>query len=117
MPIYEYRCLECAQIFEEWQKDFADRQMPCPVCGGSSERLISNTAFHLKGSGWYVTDYCKGKSGSGGNGSNGGSTSESKPEGKTESQAESKTESAAASPCASACASGSCSSSSGGCSS
>lgn len=62
MPIYEYRCLDCAQLFEEWQKDFQSREVPCPVCGGKSERLISNTSFVLKGSGWYVTDYCGGSS-------------------------------------------------------
>ncbi len=62
MPIYEYRCCDCAQLFEEWQKDFQDREVPCPVCGGKSERLISNTSFILKGGGWYVTDYCRGSS-------------------------------------------------------
>lgn len=59
MPIYEYRCEDCEQIFEEWQKDFKEQDVPCPVCGAKSNRLISNTSFILKGSGWYVTDYCK----------------------------------------------------------
>ena len=58
MPIYEYRCNECQQIFEEWQHDFEEREVPCPVCNGSAKRLISSTSFVLKGSGWYVTDYC-----------------------------------------------------------
>ena len=57
MPIYEYRCGECAQVFEEWQRGFEERDAHCPVCGGKSERLISNTSFVLKGTGWYVTDY------------------------------------------------------------
>ena len=61
MPIYEYSCPQCAQVFEEWQKDFEDREMKCPQCGAASKRLISNTAFILKGSGWYVTDYANGK--------------------------------------------------------
>jgi putative FmdB family regulatory protein len=69
MPIYEYRCQECQQIFEQWQKDFHDQDKSCPVCGGRSQRLISNTSFVLKGSGWYVTDYSKPAEGSpGGNG-------------------------------------------------
>lgn len=68
MPIYEYRCQECQQIFEQWQKDFNDQDKSCPVCGGKSNRLISNTSFVLKGSGWYVTDYCKSATTSGGNG-------------------------------------------------
>ena len=57
MPIYEYRCGECAQVFEEWQRGFEEHDANCPVCGGKSERLISNTSFVLKGTGWYVTDY------------------------------------------------------------
>ncbi|RQD59373.1 MAG: zinc ribbon domain-containing protein [Desulfonatronovibrio sp. MSAO_Bac4] len=69
MPIYEYRCNDCQQVFEEWQKGFEDREMVCPVCGGVSSRMISNSAFVLKGSGWYVTDYCNRNSSSGnGNG-------------------------------------------------
>ncbi len=59
MPIYEYRCKDCQQVFEEWQKGFEDQEKICPVCGGASSRLISNSAFILKGSGWYATDYCK----------------------------------------------------------
>jgi putative FmdB family regulatory protein len=58
MPIYEYRCNECQQIFEEWQHDFQEREVPCPVCNSGAKRLISSTSFVLKGSGWYVTDYC-----------------------------------------------------------
>ncbi|MFZ5426279.1 MAG: FmdB family zinc ribbon protein [Thermodesulfobacteriota bacterium] len=59
MPIYEYRCQECQQTFEEWQKDFAERPAPCPVCGGKAERLISSTSFVLKGGGWYSDLYSK----------------------------------------------------------
>lgn len=68
MPIYEYRCQECQQVFEQWQKDFNDQDKTCPVCGGPSQRLISNTSFVLKGSGWYVTDYSKNAAVAGGNG-------------------------------------------------
>lgn len=68
MPIYEYRCQECQQVFEQWQKDFSDQDKSCPVCGCKSQRLISNTSFVLKGSGWYVTDYCKSTETAGGNG-------------------------------------------------
>ncbi|MDZ7758659.1 MAG: zinc ribbon domain-containing protein [Desulfovermiculus sp.] len=72
MPIYEYSCEDCQHVFEEWQKDFTDKEITCPICGGRSKRMISNTAFILKGSGWYVTDYARGaaasSSGNGGNG-------------------------------------------------
>ncbi|BDV00516.1 hypothetical protein TDMWS_06010 [Thermodesulfomicrobium sp. WS] len=64
MPIYEYRCEECHQVFEEWQKDFVERTMRCPICGSESHRVISNTSFILKGGGWYASGYCK----EGGNG-------------------------------------------------
>ena len=71
MPIYEYSCEDCQHIFEEWQKDFTEKDMTCPICGGRAKRMISNTAFILKGSGWYVTDYARGDASSSGNGGNG----------------------------------------------
>jgi putative FmdB family regulatory protein len=57
MPIYEYRCSDCEQIFEEWLKTFDEAPRSCPVCGGRADRIVSNTSFVLKGGGWYVTDY------------------------------------------------------------
>jgi len=57
MPIYEYQCAGCGQVVERWQK-IADAPLTeCPACGGSLHKIISSCAFHLKGSGWYVTDY------------------------------------------------------------
>ncbi|MFW5836667.1 MAG: FmdB family zinc ribbon protein [Desulfovibrionaceae bacterium] len=87
MPIYEYQCGECKQIFEEWQKDFKERKHSCPVCGAEAERLISNTSFILKGSGWYVTDYKSASAGTGGNG-NGKSDGSGKSEGKSSGSSE-----------------------------
>ncbi len=61
MPIYEYECTNCGQIEEVIQK-FSDRQLKkCPHCSGKLSRLISQSSFHLKGTGWYVTDYASGK--------------------------------------------------------
>lgn len=59
MPIYEYRCKECQQVFEKWCKHVEDgtAQHACPVCKGQADRLISQTSFALKGGGWYVTEY------------------------------------------------------------
>ena len=65
MPIYEYCCEDCQQIFEEWQKDFQDREKICPVCGGTSQRLMSSTSFVLKGGGWYASGYSKDSGGNG----------------------------------------------------
>lgn len=59
MPIYEYRCNDCEQVFEEWLRTFDETERTCPVCGGHAERIMSNTTFVLKGGGWYVTDYGK----------------------------------------------------------
>ena len=83
MPIYEYRCQDCNHEFERMQK-FSDPPIgACPTCSGSVQKLISRSAFHLKGSGWYVTDY----------GRNGGEKSESSESEKstTESTTESTT--------------------------
>lgn len=57
MPIYEYQCAACGQVVEKWQKFSEAPLTVCPQCGGSLEKLISSCAFHLKGSGWYVSDY------------------------------------------------------------
>jgi putative FmdB family regulatory protein len=57
MPIYEYQCAACGQVTEKWQKFSEPPLTVCPACGGGLSKLISSCAFHLKGSGWYVTDY------------------------------------------------------------
>jgi putative FmdB family regulatory protein len=60
MPIYEYVCSGCGHEVEAWQKISEKPKKVCPVCHARKlERLISNTSFQLKGSGWYVTDYAK----------------------------------------------------------
>ena len=59
MPIYEYRCEKCGNDFEVIQK-FSDKPLKsCSKCKGRLAKLISQTSFQLKGSGWYVTDYAK----------------------------------------------------------
>lgn len=63
MPTYEYLCGECGHQFEELQKIVDDALVTCPSCGKDAlRRLVSATAFHLKGSGWYKTDYASGSS-------------------------------------------------------
>jgi len=57
VPIYEYRCRKCESVVERIQ-GLNDRPLSkCPACGGKVERLMSSGAFHLKGGGWYATDY------------------------------------------------------------
>lgn len=68
MPIYEYQCHECQQIFEEWQTSFEDKELECPVCGGLATKVLSNSTFVLKGGGWYSSGYCKTDSAAGSSG-------------------------------------------------
>lgn len=58
MPIYEYACKKCGD-FEVTQRITEDPLKKCPSCGRKVTKLISQSAFHLKGSGWYATDYGK----------------------------------------------------------
>lgn len=57
MPIYEYECSQCGMILEVLQK-FSDAPLKlCEHCSGSLHKIVSQSSFHLKGTGWYVTDY------------------------------------------------------------
>ncbi len=57
MPIYEYGCTKCGEIEEALQR-FSDKPLTkCKHCSGRLHKLISQSTFHLKGTGWYVTDY------------------------------------------------------------
>ena len=58
MPIYEYECGACGERQEFIQKFSDPQKRKCPACGALKlKRLISAAAFHLKGNGWYVTDF------------------------------------------------------------
>ena len=57
MPIYEYQCDKCGEIQEALQKISDKPLAKCMHCSGKLHKLISHSAFHLKGTGWYVTDY------------------------------------------------------------
>ena len=57
MPIYEYRCTSCGHTLEVIQK-FNDKPLKkCTECSGALEKLISRSAFQLKGGGWYNEGY------------------------------------------------------------
>jgi len=89
MPIYEYQCQKCG-TFEITQRITEKNLAKCPTCKGKVKKLISNTSFQLKGTGWYVTDYArKGKNGE----SKGDSKSEDKSESSTKPASDTKTES------------------------
>ena len=64
MPLYEYKCASCGDVFEVIQK-FSDEPLhEHPGCGGAVEKLISTSALQFKGSGWYVNDYGRNNSSS-----------------------------------------------------
>jgi putative FmdB family regulatory protein len=90
MPLYEYKCEKCGNVFETLQK-YSDAPLTVHEgCGGALEKLLSASAFSLKGSGWYVTDY--GRGGSKPEAKSDGK-SESKSDGKSDTKSESKSES------------------------
>ena len=96
MPIYEYQCQKCGTI-EVTQRITEKPLIKCPTCKSKVKRLISNTSFQLKGTGWYVTDYARkgqtnGESKSD-NGSKSASSSDSKSDSSSKSSASSESKS------------------------
>lgn len=114
MPLYEYQCEQCNEVFEVMQK-FSDEPLSRhEKCGGPVHRLVSAPAIQFKGSGWYVTDYARAEKAAGngadkkadapsrekpasdaGNGTDGGksSSSEKSPSSEKSSSAATKAES------------------------
>lgn len=100
MPLYEYQCSKCGNVFEVRQKFSDDPVKVHENCGGDVVKLMSAPAFSFKGSGWYVTDYAGGGSKGGAIKSETSASGDAKPaESKSESKpAETKTESKPAAP-------------------
>ncbi len=92
MPIREYKCKDCGNYIEAIQGINEKPLEKCEKCGGKLEKLISNSSFVLKGSGWYKTDYA----------SSGGGNKTKKP------KEESKTAAAATPAPSCSCAGGNC---------
>ena len=70
VPLYEFKCRDCGNTFEE-QLGFDDEPpATCPSCGSAEIRKVfSPVGISFKGSGFYKTDSRKGSSGSGGSSS------------------------------------------------
>ena len=84
MPIYEYRCPN-GHVFERFQSMTAPPPETCDVCGAAPvEVVLYPVAIHYKGSGFYSTDYGKGKKKESGDG--GGSSETKSSESKTDSK-------------------------------
>ena len=83
MPIYEYECSKCGAV-EEVLQSFSEKPLTkCRQCSGKLHKLISQSSFHLKGSGWYVTDYAKRSAGASSAKSKSATSASSKESGKT----------------------------------
>ena len=88
MPLYEYKCDRCGDVFEVIEK-FSDPPLEQHKgCGGRVERLLSAPALQFKGTGWYVTDYARNS----GNGKTSSATGENKSETKSDSKSETKSD-------------------------
>lgn len=88
MPIYEYRC-DNDHRFEALQK-FSDEPITsCEICGAPAQRVLHPVAIHFKGSGFYSTDYGRGKKASSESKSDGGSGTTSDSSSKSESSSSS----------------------------
>jgi putative FmdB family regulatory protein len=60
MPIYEYRCDECDEITEDFDKiTSTTKTIPCSFCEQPATRIMSLGSFQLKGGGWYKDGYGK----------------------------------------------------------
>ncbi|HIJ21226.1 MAG TPA: zinc ribbon domain-containing protein [Deltaproteobacteria bacterium] len=87
MPIYEYECEKCGHHMEAIQKISDAPVSECELCNSGVKKLISQSTFHLKGTGWYVTDYASksaGVSGAAKSESSEGVKSDSSPSEKSE---------------------------------
>jgi putative FmdB family regulatory protein len=57
MPIYVYECEKCHKRAEYLQSMSDPAKTECEHCQGPLQRVITGTAFHLKGGGWYKDLY------------------------------------------------------------
>jgi putative FmdB family regulatory protein len=62
MAIYEYECTKCSHRFEILTSKPVDKKERCPKCKAPAKKLISPSAFALKGDGWAESGYSKTKS-------------------------------------------------------
>ena len=92
MPIYEYRCAACGFQKEYLQKMSDALLTDCPECGKASlNKMVTAAGFHLKGSGWYVTDFRQGSKPTTGS----ATTAKADGDGKAETKSETKSDTGA----------------------
>ena len=50
MPIYEYRCRKCGEVFERFQKvNEGGDNLTCPYCGGRKPEKVLSSFSSSKG--------------------------------------------------------------------
>ena len=64
MAVYIFKCSVCGELSEvsmtisKFIKEVKkNKSTKCPLCGKKALLQVSSSSFHLKGDGWYVTDY------------------------------------------------------------
>lgn len=88
MPIYEYVCTECGHEEEVIQKISEKPLTKCPKCNKQKlKKLVSSSAFQLKGEGWYVTDFKDKNKKTAATATDGETTSKNTPDSKSEDSA------------------------------
>ena len=56
MPVYVYKCTQCDETVEYYQKATDLPITHCPSCGGELKKQYSVPTIHFKGSGFYSND-------------------------------------------------------------
>jgi putative FmdB family regulatory protein len=57
MPLFDFTCTKCGNVFEFLRSFGSKAKPPCPACGSKkTEKKIAPPAVHFKGSGFYKTD-------------------------------------------------------------
>ena len=80
VPIYEYLCEGCGRITEVMQKMTDPPPRECSECGSRDiAKLVSRSAFQLKGGGWYADLYSSKKDEKRGGGSTAGKGGDAAP--------------------------------------
>ncbi len=58
MPVYEYHCMKCGHEMDHFHRQRHEPAPACGCCGAMAlQRKVSLSSFHLRGGGWYVSDY------------------------------------------------------------
>jgi putative FmdB family regulatory protein len=63
VPTYGYRCQQCGEEFDLWQRMSDEAKADCPKCGAPGKRLFFPAGIVFKGTGFYKTDSRKSSDG------------------------------------------------------